>query len=91
MLPTIYTTYGVAMGHSPETLANSGGLRPTGAEPMRTRPAHVGRARVRAWLDGAVGRVCRWQRDRDAWAAHGRSTRFPAARSLWFTSRRRST
>jgi hypothetical protein len=28
MLPAIYSTYGVAMGHRPEVLGESGGLRP---------------------------------------------------------------
>jgi hypothetical protein len=30
MVPIIYTTYGTAMGHQPETLAASGGLKPAG-------------------------------------------------------------
>jgi hypothetical protein len=30
MLPVIYTTYGTAMGHQPEVLGESGGLRPLG-------------------------------------------------------------
>jgi hypothetical protein len=91
MLPTIYTTYGVAMGHPPETLANSGGLQPTGAEPRRTRAADIGLARVRGWLDDAVGRVCLWHRDKDAGLAHGRLSGFHAAQSLWVTWVRRST
>ena len=41
MGPIIYTTYGIAMGQRPETLANSGGLRPAGAEPMRERPVRL--------------------------------------------------
>jgi hypothetical protein len=65
MLPVIYTTYGVAMGHQPETLANSGGLRPVGAEPMRTSPARVGIARGRRWLDSVLVRMYLWHQDRD--------------------------
>jgi hypothetical protein len=41
MGPIIYTTYGIAMGQRPETLANSGGLRPAEAEPMRARPVRL--------------------------------------------------
>jgi hypothetical protein len=91
MFPIVYTTYGLAMGHPAETLANSGGLRPAGAEPVRTRPAHVGRALAPAWLHGAVGLVCRWPRDRDARTAHGSPRDFPTGRSLWFPWVRRST
>jgi hypothetical protein len=91
MLPTIYTTYGMAMGHQPETLANSGGLRPTGAEPRRTRTADIGLARVRGWLDDAVRRVCPRHRDKDARLAHGRLSGFRAARSLRVSWVRRLT
>jgi hypothetical protein len=41
MGPIIYTTYGIAMGQRPETLSNSGGLRPTGTEPMSERPVRL--------------------------------------------------
>ena len=74
MLPTIYTTYGLAMGHPPELLADSGGLKPIGTKPLSTRPALVDMVRARGWLKAAVGRVCRWCRDRDARSAHGRPT-----------------
>ncbi len=57
MGPIVYTTYGIAMGHRTEDLANSGGLRPAGAEPMRERPARVGVARTLQWLGAALVRV----------------------------------
>jgi hypothetical protein len=50
MFPAIYTTYGMAMGHQPETLAASGGLRPDGAERLSARPARVGMTPARRWL-----------------------------------------
>ena len=57
MLPVIYTTYGVAMGHRPEVLSASGGLRPAGAEPRRERSARVGMARAWSWLGTVVTRL----------------------------------
>ena len=50
MFPAIYTTYGMAMGHRPETLAASGGLRPAGAEGWSARPGRVGVAQACRWL-----------------------------------------
>jgi len=41
MGPIIYTTYGIAMGQRPETLSNSGGVRPAGAESIRERSVHL--------------------------------------------------
>jgi hypothetical protein len=49
MFPATYTTYGMAMGHQPETLAASGGLRPAGAERLSACPARVGVAQARRW------------------------------------------
>jgi hypothetical protein len=51
MGPVIYTTYGIAMGHRSETLAESGGLRPAGAGRGRERTAQVATSRGRSWLD----------------------------------------
>jgi hypothetical protein len=57
MLPVIYTTYGVAMGHRPEVLSASGGLRPAGAERRRERSAWVGLTRAWTWLGTVAARV----------------------------------
>jgi hypothetical protein len=57
MMPVIYTTYGVAMGHRPETLAASGGLRPAGARRTRERPALVAISRAPCWLEGLLVRI----------------------------------
>jgi hypothetical protein len=51
MGPVIYTTYGFAMGHRSETLAESGGLRPAGAGRGRERTTQVATSRGRSWLD----------------------------------------
>ena len=50
MVPVIYTTYGMAMGHRPEVLAASGGVRLAGAERRRESAARIGGARVYRWL-----------------------------------------
>ncbi len=50
MVPVIYTTYCMAMGHRPEVLAASGGLRLAGAERRRVPPAQNGVVRVCRWL-----------------------------------------
>jgi hypothetical protein len=73
MVPVIYTTYGMAMGHRPEALAASGGLRPAAGPRM---PAHAGRlrgARVRHWLGIVWVRVRLRHRDADirTAGAHG--------------------
>ena len=60
MLPAIYTTYGAAMGHRPEVLAESGGLRPAGAERTHEPAAWVRGARVRGWLNTILVRVRPW-------------------------------
>jgi hypothetical protein len=58
MMPVIYTTYGVAMGHRPETLAASGGLRPAGgAGSAEAYPAPVLVSRAWWWLKTLVVRV----------------------------------
>ena len=58
MVPIIYTTYGVAMGHRPETLASSGGLRPAGkAGRAEVTPALVLLSRARRWLKTLVVHV----------------------------------
>ena len=57
MLPVIYTTYGVAMGHRPEVLSASGGLRPAGAERRCERSARLGLTRAWSWLGTVVARL----------------------------------
>jgi hypothetical protein len=52
MVPVLYTTYGLAMGHHPEVLAESGGLRPAACE--RTL---VPGGLARRWLVAAMDRV----------------------------------
>jgi hypothetical protein len=51
MGPVIYTTYGIAMGHRSETLAESGGLRPAGVGRGRERTTQVATTRKGSWLD----------------------------------------
>jgi hypothetical protein len=63
MMPVIYTTYGVAMGHRPETLAASGGLRRAGARRTHERPAPVAISRAQWWLESLLLRVCLRHRD----------------------------
>jgi len=47
MVPVIYTTYGIAMRHQPEVLAESGGLRSAGDGGMRDHtPNRPGQACV---------------------------------------------
>ena len=57
MVPVIYTTYGIAMGHRPETLAESGGLRLAGADNSHERPARVAGSRARWWLETLLVRA----------------------------------
>ena len=66
MVPVIYTTYGMAMGHRPEALAASGGLRPAGAEGWREPPAQIGPAQVCRWIGTVVARVRLRQQDADS-------------------------
>jgi hypothetical protein len=56
MGPIVYTTYGIAMRHGPETLAESGGLRPAGGARMRVRTAPGASVRARSWLAAMVVR-----------------------------------
>jgi hypothetical protein len=65
MGPVIYTTYGIAMGHRSETLAESGGLRPAGARRGRERTTQVATSRGRSWLDTLLVWVRLRQRDVD--------------------------
>ena len=65
MGPVIYTTYGTAMGHRPETLAESGGLRPAGAERARGRTTQVVVTRAWSWLGAILVRVRLRHRDVD--------------------------
>ena len=58
MVPIIYTTYGIAMGHRPEVLAASGGLRRAGAEGWHRPPTPISPARVYRW----IGTVVAWVR-----------------------------
>ena len=63
MVPVIYTTYGFAMGHRPEALAESGGLRPAGVGGVRERPAAIGVSRGWWLLETLLVRVGLRQRD----------------------------
>jgi hypothetical protein len=63
MLPTVYTTYGIAMGHRPETLAASGGLRSARAEQLSARPGRVGVAQACRWLGIFVAQMRLRHRD----------------------------
>ena len=60
MLPTVYTIYGVAMGHLPEALAACGGLAPAGVGERRERP--VAPAGGRAWRWRVLFGWLRWAR-----------------------------
>jgi hypothetical protein len=57
MVPVIYTTYGMAMGHRPEVLAASGGVRLTEAERRPKPSARIGVARVCRWLCTVFARM----------------------------------
>jgi hypothetical protein len=57
MGPIISTTYSIAMGHRPETLAESGGLRPADAGRAREPMAQVVVSRVWSWLETMLIRV----------------------------------
>jgi hypothetical protein len=57
MVPVIYTTTGVAIGHRPEPLAESRGLRSAGVERIRVHAAHEALLRLRSWLDTMLIRV----------------------------------
>jgi hypothetical protein len=74
MVPVIYTTYGMAMGHCPEALAASGGLRPAAGGRRPTHAARLRSARVRHWLGIIWVRVRLRHRDADTHTAgaHGR-------------------
>ena len=63
MLPAIYSTYGVAMGHRPEVLGESGGLRPAEAGRANEHPAQVAVSRARWWLETLLIRVGMQHRD----------------------------
>ena len=63
MRSTIYTTYGMAMGHRPEALAASGGLRPITREPLSIPQ---GLARVRRSLRAVIARVRQRRSNADA-------------------------
>jgi len=63
MVPVTHTTYGVAMGHRPRTLAESGGLLPTGTGRTRDRTASGELSRATSWFDAVPIRSCddiRW-------------------------------
>ena len=66
MVPVIYTTYGIAMGHRPEVLAASGGLQPVGVNGMREQKAQMRRARVRCWLETVMVRMRLRHQDADS-------------------------
>ncbi len=64
--PIIYTTYGAAMGHRPEALAATGGLKPAGAGRPRERTAWQGLTRVGPWLVNTLVRKHRRHQDADS-------------------------
>ena len=66
MLPVIYTTYGIAMRHRPEVLAESGGLQPAGGGRMREHPSWRLGECVRQWLKTVLVRVHLRHRDVDS-------------------------
>jgi hypothetical protein len=63
MVPVIYTTYGMAMGHRPEALAASGGVRPARAKRRPKPSARIGVTRVCRWLCAVFARIHRRHRD----------------------------
>jgi hypothetical protein len=71
MVPIIYTTYGIAMGHRPEVLAASGGLQPAGRGRRCGRPAPVSRGTVWWWLNAVIARLRRQDVDGSAAGAQG--------------------
>jgi hypothetical protein len=83
MVSVIYTTYGVAMGHRPEALAESGGVRPAGVGGVRERPAVIAVSRGWWLLETLLVRVGLRQRDvvsrMDATAATEQLQRPPEA------------
>jgi hypothetical protein len=81
MVPVIYTTYGIAMGHRPETLAESGGLRPTGAGRAHERPARITVARAR-WFKTMLDRVGLRHRDVTGRTEDTGETTWPPGRML---------
>ena len=74
MVPVIYTTYGMAMGHRPEMLAASGGLRPAAGGRRPAQAARLRSARVRHWLGSVWVRMRLRPRHTDipTAGAHGR-------------------
>jgi hypothetical protein len=90
MVPVIYTTYGIAMGHRPETLAASGGLRPAGASSSRERLAQVAVARARWWLETLLVRAgvrhgdlaCRTEEAEETKRLAGRMLASPGAAAI---------
>jgi len=57
MVPVIYTTYGIAMRHQPEVLAESGGLRSAEDGGMRDRTTPPARTSSRRWLEVVLLRL----------------------------------
>jgi hypothetical protein len=51
MVPVIYSTYGMAMGHRSEALAASGGLQPAGVGRMPGQTARRRGVCVQCWLE----------------------------------------
>jgi hypothetical protein len=66
MVPVIYTTYGMAMGHRPEVLAASGGVRLAEAERRPEPSARIGVARVCCWLGAVFAQSRLRHRDADS-------------------------
>ena len=74
MMPVIYTTYGIAMRHQPEVLAESGGLKPAGVGRTLSHPSRLRGEHVRQWLETVLIRVGLWHRDVDSQAVAGHRT-----------------
>jgi len=56
-MPVIYTTYGIAMRHQPEVLAESGGVRSAGEGGTRDHPPRPARANRCQWLEFVLLRL----------------------------------
>jgi hypothetical protein len=67
MVPVIYTTYGIAMRHQPEVLAESGGLRSAGVGEIRDRTTKPARANTCQWLEVVLRRLGLRHREVDSW------------------------
>ena len=74
MVPVIYTTYGIAMRHRPQVLAESGGLQPAGVGRTLTHPSRRLGECVRQWLETVLVRVHLRHRGMDSRTVGGHRT-----------------